>query len=75
MRFIITSIQVVNILDGRTFCHSTKYTVHSNPSNRRLVAAEGQQLARDGFMVSQVLIDCTHRAVVDATALLGAHEF
>jgi hypothetical protein len=49
--FIITSIRVVNILDGRTFCHPVKYTVHSNPSGRRLVAAEGQQLARGGYCI------------------------
>jgi hypothetical protein len=52
MTFIITSIRVVNILDGQTFCHSVKYTVHSNPSSHRLTAVEGQQLVRDGYMVS-----------------------
>ena len=40
-----------------------------------LVAAEGQQLARDGYMVSQVLIDFIPWVVVDASALLGARGF
>ena len=65
----------MNILDGQTFCHLAKYTMHSNPSSHRLEAAEGQQLARDGYMISLVLIDNTPWTVVDATALLGAYGF
>jgi hypothetical protein len=42
----------VNILDGWTFCHPAKYTVQSIPNSHRLMTAEGQQLARDGYMVS-----------------------
>jgi hypothetical protein len=40
--FYYSSIQVVNILDGRTFCHLVEYIVHSNPSSHRLAAVAGQ---------------------------------
>ena len=39
--------------------------VQSNPSSHRLAAVEGQQLARDGYMVSSVLIICTPSAMFD----------
>ena len=45
----------MNILDGSNLLSSGEVysgMVQSNPSSSRLVAAEGQQLARDGYMVS-----------------------
>jgi hypothetical protein len=51
----ITCIGVVNILDGSDLLSSGEVysgIVQSNPSSHRLAAVEGQQLARDGYMVS-----------------------
>ena len=45
----------MNILDRSDLLSSGEVysgIVQSNPSSRRLAAAEGQQLARDGYMVS-----------------------
>ena len=45
----------MNILDGSDLLSSGEVysgIVQSNPSSHRLAAAEGQQLARDGYMVS-----------------------
>ena len=58
----------MNILDGWTFYHPVKYTLQSNPSSRRLAAAEGKQLAKDRYMVLSVLIICAPSAVFEATA-------
>ena len=47
--------RVVNILDSLdllSFGEVCNGKVQSNPSNRRIAVAEGQQLARDGYMVS-----------------------
>ena len=45
----------MNILDGSDLLSSDEVysgIMQSNPSDRWLTAAEGQQLARDGYMVS-----------------------
>ena len=50
-----TGFRVANILDGSDLLSSGEVysgIVQSNPSSRRLTEAEGQQLARDGYMVS-----------------------
>ena len=47
--------QVVNIIDRSDLLSSGEVysgIVQSNPSSHRLAAAEGQQLTRDGYMVS-----------------------
>jgi len=47
--------QVVNIIDRSDRLSSGEVysgIVQSNPSNHRLTAAEGQHLARDGYIVS-----------------------
>ena len=52
--FIITSIRVMNILDVSDLLSSGEVyigIVQYNPSSRRLATIEGQQLARDGYMV------------------------
>ena len=50
-----TGFRVVNILDGLDLLSSSEVysgIVQYNPSSRRIVAAKGQPLARDGYMVS-----------------------
>ena len=45
----------MNILDGSVLLSSGEVysgIVHSNPTSRRLIAADGQQLAIDGYIVS-----------------------
>ena len=49
-----SNFQVVNILDGSVLLSSGEVysgIVQSNLSSSRLTAAEGKQLARDGYMV------------------------